>query len=310
MTAEEIVKQINLVQDNKSIYLPEYQAYAVNQGGYRGVAFDCESDTNVKESFSHVCLARAKIYLKGVWHMMIFLYTEDKYLDEHYGALCLDFLNTKKREDIAKNPLEWFEAWKNLLGNTEKKMMIFDVIGEMETLLLLQKAGKAPKWDSINKGTFDISTSEGLYEVKTTKNKTESFITIHSQFQLDAEGKDNLHIAFVRVEENDGGESIDSLCKELNDAHYSDIASVEKYLNDLGYYEGKSERYTKYMIHEVRDYPVNDKFPKITKDSFKEGHFPSGIVKVEYTISLDGLEYTSLLGGQKEDVKDMPVGSK
>ena len=61
----------------------------------------------------------------------------------------------------------------------------FDFVGEMAVLLKLQQMQKNPVWNSINKGTFDITTDECVYEVKTSTVKTFDSITIHNQFQLD-----------------------------------------------------------------------------------------------------------------------------
>ena len=258
-----------------------------------GVAIDCEEGLIIDERFNKIKISNADLNYKDVLHHVIFLYTEDTVLNEDYGLLFLSFLSLDKREVVSKKPLQWFEDWSNLLGNRKQDKMIYDVLGELETLIVLCENGQDPKWDSTQKGTYDISTGSVLYEVKTTKNKTENFVTVHNQFQLDIENKD-LHLVFVRVEENDSGVSIDDLYNELVSLNYKDIANVETYIRSLGYYTGKSERYVKFIIHEIRDYVVNEKFPRISKSDFKNEQFPNGVVKIEYTISLDGLEYKNL----------------
>jgi hypothetical protein len=55
-----------------------------------------------------------------------------------------------------------------------------------------------------------------------------------------------------------------------------------------------SIRDTKFTILEVRRYIVDEKFPKIVEGSFKNDVFPKNIIKIIYTIDLEGIEYTSL----------------
>ena len=299
MNAKALVDFVNTVENGKAKYIEEYKAYALNINNLVGVAIDCEEGLIIDERFNKIKISNADLNYKDVLHHVIFLYTEDTVLNEDYGLLFLSFLNLGKREVVSKKPLQWFEDWSNLLGNRKQDKMIYDVLGELETLIVLCENGQDPKWDSTQKGTYDISTGSVLYEVKTTKNKTENFVTIHNQFQLDIENKD-LHLVFVRVEENDSGVSIDDLYNELVGLNYKDIANVETYLRSLGYYAGKSERYVKFIIHEIRDYVVDEKFPRISKSDFKNEQFPNGVVKIEYTISLDELEYKNpAKGGDK-----------
>ena len=45
-------------------------------------------------------------------------------------------------------------------------------------------------------------------------------------------------------------------------------------------------------VLEKRKYEVDDKFPKITKASFKDERIPESVIQITYTIDLDGLDYT------------------
>lgn len=293
MKAVDLIKTINSI--NKSKYLSEYKAYAVNTDGKRGVAFVIENKSiKIDEKFNKVYIKDFIFNISGVEEHVIFLFTNEKELNEHYGALCLDFLNLEKREYIKSNPLSWFKEWRDLLGDSIKKKMIYDYIGEMAVILSLTKNNKNPVWNSITKGTFDISTNDAIYEVKSSICKSIDAVTIHNQFQLEIEGLDKkLFIVFVKLEDNNVGESIDSLSKKIVEAGFDEVI-LKDYLDSNGYYEGKTERYKKYLIHEIRLYQVDNDFPKITKESFKESKIPTGIIKYEYTVSLDGLQYTLL----------------
>ena len=70
-----------------------------------------------------------------------------------------------------------------------------------------------------------------------------------------------------------------------------DKNSIESQLTISGFENGRSIRNKKYRIIEKRKYKINDNFPKITNESFKDNKFPKSIVKINYTIDLDGIEY-------------------
>lgn len=293
MNSTEIISFINNVIDGNAKPLEEYKAYAVKGNGTVGVAIDTDTDLQIDEKFNNVELANAVLTIKGVEHKTFYLFTRDSFLDEHYGALCLDFLNLKNRGIISQNPFTWFEEWSTLLGNSKKEKMVYDVIGELKSILILKQNGLDPKWESIENNTFDISANNNLYEVKTTRNKTGTFVTIHNQFQLSKENDQDLYILFLRVEQNDSGVSINDLYDSLKQSGFK-VSNIDDYLTKIGYGVGKKDRSTKFLIHEVRQYKVNENFPKITKESFKNNQFPNGVVKIEYTISLDGLAYDIL----------------
>ena len=289
MTEKELIDTLNTLGKSKKLY--EYDAYAVKTGGMTGVAIPVTDEHTIDERFNKVFIGNFVFKIDDVDTKVVFLYTKEEKMNYNYGTLCLNFLSKEARQTILEDPLKWFNDWKELLGDSAKKKMIYDFIGEMAVLLKLQRMNKTPIWNSIEKGTFDISTDEKIFEVKTSKVKTYDAITIHNQFQLDVAGLNKeLYIAYVKVDDNNAGESIDSLSKQLVDEGFNKN-TLEAYLQDNGYYEGKTERYKKFIIHEIRLYKVDDNFPFITKDSFIGGKIPNNVIKYEYTISLDGLDY-------------------
>lgn len=292
MDAYELIQIINNL--SKSKYLEDYQAYAVNVDSMRGVALVCNENVVIDESFNQVRIKNLKFSISGKQENVIFLFTKNNEMSNKYGMFCLDFLDFSHREIILSRPVEWFYEWRDLLGDSKKNKMIYDVIGEMTLLLELQKKGKNPTWNSMNDGTFDVTTTDSIYEVKSSISKTQDYITIHNQFQLEILGLNKpLYICYIRVEESNAGESIDSLFNELVKNGFDEI-SLNTYLDSRGYYTGKNERYKQYIIHEMRLYEVDDKFPSITNSSFKDSKIPTGIIKYEYTVSLNGLKYKQI----------------
>ena len=292
MDAKELILTINNLTKSKRI--DDYGGYAVKVNDLRGVAIVVDEDVVIDEHFQNVEIKNYVFQIDGELKKVIFLSTSDEFMSPKYGAICLDFLDLESREQIKKEPVKWFYEWRDLLGDSKKEKLIYDIVGEMAVLLKLQEAGKNPVWDSTKNGTFDISTNEAVYEIKSSRVKKDTYVTIHSQFQLDCSGLNKpLYITFVRIEDNDAGVSIDSLYNKLVENGFSKNI-LDDYLNSKGYYVGKNERYKEFVIHEIRLYLVDDEFPKITKNDFKNDKIPDNIVKFEYTISLDGLKYEIL----------------
>ena len=94
------------------------------------------------------------------------------------------------------------------------------------------------------------------------------------------------------MEESHDGISINDMKQRLINAGY-DSGRLEIELQHQGLEHGASIRNIKYKILEKRKYVVNDEFPSITRESFKDNHLPSGITHVVYTVDLDAVSYTA-----------------
>ncbi len=292
MNEDELIYKLNNTTIG-SQELHEYNAYIVKVDDMIGVAIPIKKNIIIKERFNKVYISNFIFKINNIDTKVIFLYTKEAKMSEKYASICLNFISKNSREVLETNPIEWYNDWRELLGDSKSQKMIYDYIGEMVVLLELQKKGKFPIWNSITKGTFDITTDDCVYEVKTTKIKSFDSITIHNQFQLDTKGfNKKLYIAYIKVEENNAGESIDSLANQLIKNGFDKLI-LEKYLTDNGFYEGKNDRYKKYIILEKRLYLVDENFPSITNDSFIDKKIPKNVIKYEYTLSLDGLEFTT-----------------
>ena len=95
-----------------------------------------------------------------------------------------------------------------------------------------------------------------------------------------------LFLYFVRLEESINGVSLKSLLCDLNDLKY-DTSSLKEKFKKLN-----SQSLDKcYKIDEIRLYKINDEFPKIVDDSFKDDHLPNGIYSLTYVVDLTNIEY-------------------
>ena len=93
------------------------------------------------------------------------------------------------------------------------------------------------------------------------------------------------------MEESLEGESINSMMEKMILEGY-DSGKIELDIEHQGFDKGESIRDKKYKLLEKRKYEVNDDFPRITTDSFKNNKYPDSITHIEYTIDLEGIGYT------------------
>ena len=200
--------------------------------------------------------------------------------------ICSNFLNPgdlgEERALLISKPQQWVDKWSVLIGNKKSNQSIYPAIGELIILKYLYSKDKSAQMTSF--GSVDIETNTSNYEVKTTINRYDTLITVHSKYQLNKVDGKPLFLYFVRLENSLTGLSFNSLINSLTQLGY-DISSIKaKYENINSELKNQCFR-----IDEVKEYAIDDKFPKIVDSSFKNGKIPENIVGLEYTINLIGL---------------------
>ena len=274
----------------------QFPGYALRDTAGYGVAIELPDDKiKISEHSAsaryHTCQFTTNF---GIKHFIVLqCYKED--LRMEFATLCEQFLNPgdngELRKALLSEPLEWWNRWKELLGNKVHESSVSSIISEMVALSYVYKNDKTADWSANGSSTHDIECSASSIEVKSTVSKTSARMTASSQFQLNATKP--LYIYFVRLEpstNNLSGYSINDLVDILVSFGY-DKSKLEQMLYKRGFEEGASARTHKYDILETRKYDVDANFPRITPNSFNGNSFPTGIVHLEYTIDLDALTY-------------------
>ena len=274
----------------------EYPAYSLRYQGEYGVAFDYDSDKDILEESVNAMISTREVTLwNGERRKCLLLTCYDEEFRNEFANLCELFVTPGVNGDIRKrivdNPLAWWNKWIGLLGDHKSKKTCYDELAELITLDFLYKDDYTVIWTAAEAGTHDIESASASYEVKSTIKKSETHIIISSRHQLEAANK--LELFFFRMEKSLSGFSINDVADSL-EKHGYDRSQLEKQLADKGYSRGMSIRDTKFAILEVRKYIVDDNFPKIVEGSFKNDVFPPNIIKIIYTIDLEGIEYTSM----------------
>ncbi len=228
---------------------------------------------------------------------LLVLENSEESLRNEFSTLCAQFAEQgEKRSNrliLERSPDVWWKKWKKLLGNSVKSSQPHSAVGELLVYRVLVEKGVTPKWNGPAYGSHDFETDSIDYEVKSTLSRYGHTVTVSGQHQLEQTSDRMLSLLFCRFEETSGkGYSINSLARSLIEKGI-DRNELETGLSEMGYEEGSVARQTLYILHDaVREYSVNDSFPRITKCSFIDHKFPSGIVQLTYKIDLASLAYT------------------
>lgn len=272
----------------------DYQAYAVRlQEGY-GVAIETFDDSDVSEKFNSCKFYTRELRIEGEFRNYLILSSVFEEYRYEFASICAEFVdpgqNGLKRKELLNNPHEWWYKWKELIGNTSCEQRVYDVIGEMLVLAAKLDSAHQAQWASMKAGSHDIECLDESCEVKSTIKRYGATVTISGQHQLLHEKP--LWLYFIRMEESLEGVSINDVKVTLLEKGY-DEGKLESELEKIGFEHGAIIRTKKYKVLEKRKYLVDENFPKITADSFKDNKFPSSIIHIEYTVDLDGIEYTT-----------------
>lgn len=272
----------------------EYAAFIIRIPDGYGVAMPVSESVEVAEKFNSCRFRTGLLSIEGApsnYLMLISAFEEYRY---EFASLCAEFLapgeNGKARKALIDCPLNWWKKWRALVGNVIKERAIYSIIAEMRVLEFKLKTDPSAEWTATRMGSRDIECAEEICEVKSTCKRYGAEITIAGQHQL--VHKKPLYLYFVRMEESVEGISVNDMKNRLIQAGY-DPGKLETELQQQGLERGASIRDRKYKILEKRKYIVDESFPRITRESFKDNRLPSGITQVIYTVDLDAVNYTA-----------------
>jgi hypothetical protein len=274
----------------KSLVSP-CEAWALRIGSEYGVGIPVAEEVAVSEKFAGARLRTESLVIQGEPKRLLLLSCKKEELRTEFATVCAQFADPAEREQLLASPQEWWERWRNLLGNSIAVKQPYSVLGEMFMLKFLLSRGDHPEWTGCNGGVVDIVTNTAKYEVKSTIIRHETEVTISSTFQLS--GSDPLHLIFCRFEQVRYGVSINSLSDQLVALGMSK-QGLEQGLEKLGFEEGASAREQTYRLLEMRKYDIDDDFPGITPRSFVGGQLPPGVKHLTYRLDLSNIPSVAL----------------
>lgn len=273
--------------------MPEnHPAWVFREGEKFGVAVECASKLEISEGFAGAKLRTVGRVVAGQYRRFLRLESSIEWLRNEFGLICEHMVSVGAsggaRTALLNDPLSWWEKWRHLLGNALVDKRAYDVLAELLALEMLVQKNVAFEWVGPFGGVVDIQTPSIDYEIKSTVSRYGTVINISGQFQLAASSGKPLQLLHFRFEPVEVGISIDLVCDRLIVLGVNSVL-LESALQRLGLEAGCSARKESYNLLEVRCYPVDEKFPKITPESFAGGVLPVGVVQFEYKIDLSGL---------------------
>lgn len=294
MNLEDLKLKLKFLEDGDRVYKLDTKInnfYIIKDNGWYGVGIDINLDkTEYFEKFENVRLITKIKYFLNENHKLLELITNKVDLIEEFSLVCFDFINKfdneKVNEDIIEKANKWWNEWKKLLGNVLKSERDYDFLGELLALNYVLNEDSNAKYSNL--ASHDIELPQYSIEVKSTTEKYNAEIHVNSQYQLENNTERPLKLIFIRLEKSQIGYSIKDVIESLKTKNY-DINSFTRIENI-----GTSSINEKYRILEARLYKIDDKFPKITLKSLKNDELPKGIVKIEYIVDLDDIDYESI----------------
>ncbi len=294
MNLEDLKLKLKFLEDGDRVYKLDANIndfYVIKDNGWYGIGIDINLDkAEFFEKFENVRMITKIKYFSNKNHKLLELITNKECLIEEFSLVCFDFINKfdseKVNENIIEKANEWWEEWKKLLGNVLKSERDYDFLGEL--LALNYVLNEDTKSTYSNLASHDIELPQYSIEVKTTTEKYSAEIHVNSQYQLENNTDMPLKLIFIRLEKSQTGYSISDVIESLKLKNY-DVSNLNR-LEKIG----TSSINEKYRILEARLYNVDDKFPKITLNSLKNNELPKGIIKIEYIVDLDDIDYETI----------------
>lgn len=197
------------------------------------------------------------------------------------------------RASLLEDPIAWAKQMIALLGNAEEEDRVYAYIAELDVVKTLCEAGLmtniSGQYRGPNRAVHDFELPRFSLEVKAHlhggMNEKANTLTVSSEHQLElTEGKP-LYLVYYRMEET-GTMSLESEVETLVAMGQSKPEILTKLKNN-GYTEGDLFWRNEFHIqNQPQVYAVCGDFPRITPQMFHNDHFPTGIIKLVYTISL------------------------
>ena len=279
-----------------SVY-PVYQGEDVvylnrSNSGY-AIAIPFNDERTFNETFVGISLSTNMLNVNDNSFKVLYLFMNDTGDLKKFSFIGAEFIDVNNRSSLLSNPYIWVDTWKEMFGDSKKKYMITDVLAELVALKYLYDKDKSAKWQGPKDGTHDIVLDSKVVEVKSTTNKTNSYVSINNRFQISPSLNEELF--FVRLEPKPYASSIDALVEELSKMGYP-LDELEDSLKDMGYRKGNRTRKMSYNVLSLVSYAVTEEnFPCISIDALNNQTSSKNIVGYKLTLDLSAIQGETII---------------
>jgi len=197
---------------------------------------------------------------------------------------------------------KWRHFWGNISTNVLTKEAVIGLFSEVwfinHWLLPFSPKSEIMGWRGPYGGRHDFEWVNASVEVKGTTIIEGRKHWVNGIDQLSPPENGKLYLFSLKLREEEGSENtltgvIKSCLASIgDDLDLEDF--IERTMAIAGYSPAHDDIYNRIRFRVIDEalYEVTDRFPRITKDSFREGK-PNGIERLEYQINLEG--YSDLI---------------
>lgn len=218
------------------------------------------------------------------------------HLNDLFDLIILDVLNglaegAARPDAVGRRVLD---RWRELLSHEPAEMpdkaIIIGMLGEL--LMLERLAALHPDaltcWTGPNGARHDFSGRRAALEVKSTLRTHGLVLTINGLTQFQPPPDSALHLAVSQFEEApQDGVSVGQMVERLVEAGVDRAALLER-MAKVGFTPEVIAKIgdQRFRLLALKQYTVDDSFPRIVPASFVGGAAPSGVVGLTYEIDL------------------------
>jgi len=267
---------------------------AIDSDGRRHLLVPTKEEVRADTHSQGVVLVPHRLVIEGKAELFADLVCVDTSLEAAFTELCEDAC---RRIETATEPpastlSEVLQEWRNLLrrgqGDIDRSAVI-GLRGELEIVRQLAEnspTGALAAWRGPLGGTFDFQRDDLTVEVKTSTAQDGRAVTIHGLRQLDPPEEHRFHLAFVRLQADDLGESCPMIVKDLRTLGV-DGEELDDLLAGVSYLDGDESSWSeRFSTLELDLWYVGTSFPGL-RSSRMDPEETRGLSNISYTLDLD-----------------------
>ncbi len=267
---------------------------AIDSDGRRHLLVPTEDEVRADTRSQGVVLVPQRLMIDCKAELFADLVCADTSLETAFTELCEDAC---RRIESSTGPpastlSEVLQEWRDLLrrgqGDIDRSAVI-GLRGELEIVRQLAEsspAGALTAWRGPPGGTFDFQRGDLTVEVKTSTAQDGRAVTIHGLRQLDPPEEHRLHLAFVRLQADDLGESCPMIIKDLRTLGV-DGDELDDLLAGVNYLEGDESSWSeRFSTLELDLWYVGPSFPGLRSSRMGPEEI-RGVSNISYTLDLD-----------------------
>ena len=226
----------------------------------------------------------------------LLLRCEDVGVDRQFALLVDDVLQALESRTLSagRTTLLVLERWRDLFGPVVSRLLSANaqagLLAELHVLEVLASTDidAMEAWTGPNGGRHDFSGRNASVEVKATTRRDQFTVGIHGSKQLDPPASGTLFLYAEQLERSPRGESIADVVSRLIDLSEIQAQKLLSSLEAVGFRLSDSEVYETFRFDVLRTRVclVDDSFPRIVRDSFKDATLMDRIVRLDYSIDI------------------------